>query len=103
MKHLDGKAAGSGKVESVGSVHVRWLTGSETGRFQAPIDVIDLVVGILHELNVKPLGIGDLVCMVEIADGEHETSVIRQYDVGVCRFSDTVESEVLFKKLTQED
>ena len=42
------------------------------------------VVRILHEANVKVLGIGDLVRMVKIADSEHETSC--QYNVGVRRF-----------------
>jgi hypothetical protein len=37
--------------------------------------------------------------MVEIADGEHETGVIHQYDVGVRRFSEATESEVLFEKV----
>ena len=100
MKHLDGKAAGSGEVEGPGPVHVLGLTRFHSCSLQPIVDVIDLVVRILHEANVKPLGIGDLVGMVEIADSEHETRVISQYDVGVRRFSDALESEVLLKKVT---
>lgn len=100
MKHLDGKPAWSGEVEGPGPVHVLGLSGLHSCRLQPVVDVIDLVVRILHEANVEPLGIGDLVRMVEIADGEHETSVIRQYDVSVRRFGDAAESEVLFKKIT---
>lgn len=100
MKHLDGKAAGSSEVEGVGPVHVPWFTEWHSRRLQPIVDLIDLVVRILHEANVKPLGIGDFVHMVEIADGEHETGVIRQYYVISRRFSDAVESEVLLKKFT---
>jgi hypothetical protein len=100
MKHLDGKAAGSDEVEGSGPMHVLGLTDLHSCRLQPIVDVINLVVRILHEANVKPLGIGDLVCMVEIADSEHQTGVIRQYDVSVCRFSDAVESEVLLKEVT---
>src|SRR5262249_9378382 len=99
MKHLDGKAAGSGEVESPGPLHVLGLTGLHSCGLQPIVDVIHLVVRILHKADVKPLGIGDLVCMVEIADSEHETRTIRQYDVSVRRFSDAVESEVLLKKV----
>ena len=52
MKHLDGKAAGSGKVESVGSVHVRWLTGSETVLPQARTEA--LLADALAVLGVVP-------------------------------------------------
>ena len=99
MKHLDGKAAGSGEVEGPGPVHVPGLTDLHSCRLQPIVDVINLVIRILHEANVEPLGIGNLVSMIEIADGEHETSIIRQYDVSVRRFSDAVESEVLLKKV----
>jgi hypothetical protein len=100
MKHLDGEAAGSGEVEGPGPVHVLGLTGLHSCGLQPIVDVINFVVRILHEANVKPLGIGDLVRMVEIADSEHETSVIRQYDVSGRRFSDAAESEVLLEKVT---
>src|SRR5262249_16911771 len=53
-----------------------------------------------HEANVKPLGIGDLVRVVEIADSEHETGVIRQHDVSVRRLSYAAESKILLKKVT---
>jgi hypothetical protein len=82
MKHLDCKSAGSGEVEGSGPVHVLGFTELDSRRLQPIVDIIDHVVRILHEANVKPLGIGDLVRMIEITDGEHETSVIRQYDVG---------------------
>ena len=100
MKHLNGKPAGSSEVEGPGPVHVLGLAGLHSCRPQPIVDGIDLVVRILHEANVKPLRIGDLVRMVEIADSEHETGVIRQYDVSVRRFSDAVESELLLKKVT---
>lgn len=99
MKHLHGKATGSGEIEGVSSVHVLRLAGLHACHLEAIVDVIDLVVRILHEADVKPLGIGDLVRVVEIADREHETSVIRQYDVSVRRFSEAVEPEMLLKKL----
>jgi hypothetical protein len=39
--------------------------------------------------------------MVEVADSENETSIIRQYDICVRWFSDAAESEVVFKKVTR--
>jgi hypothetical protein len=100
MKHLDSKAAGSGEVEGPSTVHVLGLTKLHSRHLQPIVDVINLVVWFLHKANVKPLGVGDFIRMVEIADGEHEASVIRQYDVSVRRFSDAAESEVLLKKVT---
>jgi hypothetical protein len=66
--------------------------------FSPVVDVIHLIVRILHEANVKPLGIGDLVRMLEIADSEDESGVVRQDDVSVRWLSDAVESKVLLKK-----
>jgi hypothetical protein len=71
VKNLDGKAAGSGEVEGPGPVHVLGLTGLHSCLLQPFIDVINLVIRILHEPDVKPLGISDLVRVVEIADSEH--------------------------------
>jgi hypothetical protein len=56
-------------------VHVLGLTGSHTCLLQPFVDVINRVIRILHETNVKPLGICHLVRTVEIADSKHETSV----------------------------
>jgi len=98
VKHLDGEAAGSCKVESPGSVHVLGLTRVHSCRLQPVVDVIHLIVRILHEANVKPFGIGDLVRMLEIADSEDETGAVRQDDVSVRWLSDAVESKVLLKK-----
>jgi hypothetical protein len=68
MQHLYGKTPGSGEIESPGPVHILGFSGFRSCRFQPIVDFIDLVVRILHEANVKPLGIGDLVRMVEIVD-----------------------------------
>lgn len=100
MEDLDGEAAGSGEVKGPGPVHVLRFAGLHSRRLQPVVDFIDLVVGILHEAHVKPFRIGDLVRVVEIADSENETGVIGQYDIVARRFSDAVESEVLFKKVT---
>ena|SRR5215469_3152850 len=100
MKHLDAEAAGSGRVEGPGPVHVLGLTGLHPCRLQPIVDVIDLFVRILHEANVKPPRIRDLARLVEIADGEDETSVIRQYNVSVRRLGYAVKSEVVLKKST---
>src|SRR5215472_18572266 len=100
MKHLDGKSAGSSEVEGPGSVHIPGLAGLHSCRLQLIVDVIDLLIRVLHEANVEPLRVGDLVCMVEVADSEYETGVIRQYHVSVRRFSDAVESELLLKEVT---
>lgn len=94
MKDLDGEAAGSGEVEGPGPVHVLRFAGLYSCRLQPVVDFIHPVVGILHEADMKPLRIGDLVRMVEVADREYETGVIGQYDIVVRRFSDAVESDV---------
>ena len=98
MKHLDGKSAGSSEVEGPGPVHIPRLAGLDSCRLQLIVDIIDLVVRVLHEADMKPLGVSDVVRMVEVADSEYETSVIRQYDVSVRRLSDAVESELLLKE-----
>jgi hypothetical protein len=88
VKHLNGKAARTGEVERPRPVHVPGLSGVHSCRLQPIVDVIHLVVRILHEANV----LDDLVRLVEIADGEHETGVVGQYDIGVGRFSDAVDA-----------
>src|SRR5262249_28198112 len=92
MKHLDCKSTRSGEVKGPRPVHVFGLVGFHARGLQPIVDLIDLVVRILHEAHMKPLGIGDLACMVEIADSEHKTSVTRQYDVRVRWFGDATES-----------
>jgi hypothetical protein len=99
MKDLDGEAARSGKVKGPGPVHVLRLARLHSCLLEPVVDLVDPVIGILHEADVKPLRIGDLVHMVEITDREDETSVIRQYHVVIRRFSDAMESEVLLKKV----
>ena len=99
MKHLDGKSAGSSEVEGPGPVHIPRLAGLDSCRLQLIVDIIDLVVRVLHEADVKIFGVGDFLRMVEIADGEHETGVIDQHDVSIRRLGDTAESEVLLKEI----
>ena len=100
MEHLNGKAARSREIEGSRPVRVLGLAKLHSCRSQPIVDVIDPFVRILHEANVKPLRISNLIRMVEIADSEHETSVIRQYDVILRRFGNAMESEVLLKKVT---
>jgi hypothetical protein len=54
MEYLDGKAAGSGEVESSSAVHILGLTGPHSCRLEPVVDVIDRLVRILHEAKLEP-------------------------------------------------